>query len=49
VRSINRQAVMTLPEHIDRANADGAQEQLLVINHGAVALIADLAAVARPY
>ena len=45
VRWINRQAVMTLPEHIDRSNADRVREQLLlVINHGAVALIADLAA-----
>ena len=34
---------MTLPERIDRANADGVQEQLLlVIKRGAVALIADL-------
>lgn len=45
VRWINRQAVMTLPEHIDRSNADRVREQLLlVINRGAVALIADLAA-----
>ena len=45
MRWINRQAVMTLPEHIDRSNADRVREQLLlVINRGAVALIADLAA-----
>ena len=45
VRWINRQAVMTLPENIDRSNADRVREQLLlVINRGAVALIADLAA-----
>src|SRR5215472_9110852 len=45
VRWINRQAVMTLPEHIDRSNADRVREGLLlVINRGAVALIADLAA-----
>src|SRR5215469_5467795 len=45
VRWINRQAVMTLPEHIDRSNADRIRDQLLlVINRGAVALIADLAA-----
>jgi len=37
--------VMTLPENIDRSNADRVREQLLlVINRGAVALIADLAA-----
>jgi anti-anti-sigma factor len=45
VRWINRQAVMSLPEHIDRSNAGRVREQLLlVINRGAVALIADLAA-----
>jgi len=45
VRWINRQAVMTLPEHIDRSNAGRIRDQLLlVINRGAVALIADLAA-----
>jgi anti-anti-sigma factor len=45
VRWINRQAVMTLPQHIDRSNADRIREQLLlVINRGAAALIADLAA-----
>jgi anti-anti-sigma factor len=45
VRWINRQAVMTLPENIDRSNADQVRDQLLlVINRGAVALIADLAA-----
>ena len=44
VRWINRQAVMTLPENIDRSNADRVREQLLlVINRGAVVLIADLA------
>ena len=36
---------MTLPEYIDRSDADRVREQLLlVINRGAVALIADLAA-----
>jgi anti-anti-sigma factor len=47
VQWINRQAVVTLPEHIDRSNADRIREQLLlVINRGAAALIADLAATA---
>jgi anti-sigma B factor antagonist len=42
---INRQAVVTLPEHMDRSNADRVRERLLlVINRGAAALIADLAA-----
>ena len=45
MRWIDRQAVVTLPEHIDRSDADRVREQLLlVINRGAVALIADLAA-----
>ncbi len=45
VRWMGRQAVITLPEHLDRSNADRVREQLLqVINRGAVALIADLAA-----
>lgn len=44
-RWIDRQAVVTLPEYIDRSDADRVREQLLlVINRGAVALIADLAA-----
>jgi anti-anti-sigma regulatory factor len=44
VRWIDRQAVVTLPEHIDRSDADRVREQLLlVINRGAVVLIADLA------
>ena len=38
-----RQAVVTLPEHIDSSNADEVREQLLwVINRGAAVLIADL-------
>lgn len=45
VRWTGRQAVVTLPECIDRSNADQVREQLLlVINRGAVMLIADLAA-----
>jgi anti-anti-sigma factor len=45
VRWTGRQAVVTLPECIDRSNADQVREQLLlVINRGAVTLIADLAA-----
>jgi anti-sigma B factor antagonist len=40
-----RQAVVTFPEDIGRFNADRVREQLLlVINRGAVALIADLTA-----
>lgn len=39
------QAVVTLPEHIDRSNADDVREQLLVlVNRGAPVIIADLAA-----
>ena len=44
---LGQQAVVTLPEHIDRSrsNADRVREQLLlVINRGAVVLIADQAA-----
>lgn len=38
-----KQAVVTLPEHIDHSNADQVREQLLwIINRGATALIADL-------
>ena len=45
MRWMGRQAVVTLPEHIDRSNAGPVREQLLwVINRGAVVLIADLAA-----
>jgi anti-anti-sigma factor len=45
VQWTGRQAVVTLPECIDRSNADQVREQLLlVINRGAVMLIADLAA-----
>jgi anti-sigma B factor antagonist len=45
VRWLGKQAVVTLPEHIDMSNADRVREQLLlVINRGAVVLIADLAA-----
>ena len=45
VRWTGQQAVVTLPECIDRSNADQVREQLLlVINRGAVVLIADLAA-----
>ena len=41
----DKQAVVTLPEHTDRSNVDRVREQLLlVINRGAVVLIADLAA-----
>lgn len=45
VRWLGQLAVVTLPEHIDRSNADRVREQvLLVINRGAVVMIADLAA-----
>lgn len=38
-----KQAVVTLPEHIDHSNADQVREQLLwIINRGATVLIADL-------
>ena len=47
VRWLGQQAVVTLPEYIDRSNANRVREQLLlVINRGAVVLIADLAATA---
>jgi anti-anti-sigma factor len=40
-----RQATVTLPEHIDAANADRVREDLLtVINRGAAVLIADMTA-----
>lgn len=45
VQWMDRLAVVALPECIDRFNADRVREQLLlVINRGAVVLIADLAA-----
>jgi anti-anti-sigma factor len=45
VQWLGQQAVVTLPEHIDRSNADRVREQLLlVINRGTVVLIADLTA-----
>jgi anti-sigma B factor antagonist len=45
VQWLGQQAVVTLPEYLDRSNADRVREQLLlVINRGAVVLIADLAA-----
>lgn len=38
-----RQAVVTLPEHVDHSNADQLREQLLwIISRGATVLIADL-------
>jgi anti-anti-sigma factor len=43
VKWLDRQAVVTLPEHIDVANVGQLREQLLsVINRGAVVLIADM-------
>jgi anti-anti-sigma factor len=43
VKWLDRRAVVTLPEHIDVANAGQLREQLLsVINRGAVMLIADM-------
>ena len=43
VQWAGRQAVVTLPQHIDHANADQIREQLLwIINRGAAVLIADL-------
>ena len=40
---MGRQAVVTLPQDIDRSNADQIREQLLwIINRGAAVLIADL-------
>jgi anti-anti-sigma factor len=45
VRWLGRQAVVTLPEHIDVSNAGLIREELLsVINRGAAALIADMTA-----
>jgi len=42
-----RQAVVTLPEHIDVSNAGQIREELLsVINRGAIALIVDMTATA---
>ena len=43
VQWTRQQAIVTLPEHIDNANADQIRERLLwIINRGAAALIADL-------
>ena len=43
VRWTGRQAVVTLPDHIDVSNASQISEELLsLINRGAVALIADM-------
>lgn len=43
VRWTGRQAVVTLPEHIDDASTDQVRDQLLrIINGGAAVLIADL-------
>jgi len=43
VRWTGRQAVVTLPQHIDTSNAGQIREQLLwIINRGAAVLIADL-------
>lgn len=43
VRWTGRQAIVTLPEHVDHSNADQVREQLLwIINRGAAVLIADL-------
>jgi anti-anti-sigma factor len=40
---MGRQALVTLPQHIDTPNADQIREQLLwIINSGAAVLIADL-------
>ena len=45
VRWAGRQAVVTLPEHIDVSNAGQVREELLsVINRGDAALIADMTA-----
>jgi len=44
VQWTGRQAVVTLPQHVDIANADQIREQLLwIVNRGAAVLIADLA------
>lgn len=43
VQWTGRQAVVTLPEHIDRSSTDQVRDQLLrIINGGAAVLIADL-------
>ena len=43
VQWTGRQAVVTLPQHIDGSNADQIREQLLwIINRGAAVLIVDL-------
>ena len=43
VQWTGRQAVVTLPQHIDGSNADRIRERLLwIINRGAAVLIADL-------
>jgi anti-anti-sigma regulatory factor len=43
VRWTGQQALVTLPQHIDSANADQIREQLLwIVNRGAAVLIADL-------
>jgi anti-anti-sigma regulatory factor len=45
VRWVGRQAVVTLPEHIDVSNAGQILDELLsVINRGATTLIADMTA-----
>jgi anti-sigma B factor antagonist len=45
VQWTGRQAVVTLPEHIDASNAGQIREELLaLINRGAVTLIADMTA-----
>jgi anti-anti-sigma factor len=45
VRWVGRQAVVELPQHVDASNAGEIREELLwVINRGASALIADMAA-----
>jgi anti-anti-sigma factor len=45
VRWAGRQAIMTLPEHIDAANVGQIREELLgIINRGAAVLIADMTA-----
>jgi anti-anti-sigma regulatory factor len=42
---MGRQAIVTLPEQIDVTNAGQIREELLlVINHGAAALIPDMTA-----
>jgi hypothetical protein len=45
VRCAGRQAIVTLPEHIDVSNTGQIREELLsVINRGAATLIADVTA-----